>query len=96
MRRLQAFLNWCFSRKLIPKPDYGDALNQMSAKEKRLVKRGRGVRSLDQKQVLAILDQCSAWYKPFVMLAINSGMGKKDVGIGADGTRRKRNSDLCT
>ena len=81
VRRLQAFLNWCHSRKLIPAPDYGDALQQMSAKEKRVVKRARGVRRLEPAQIQAIINKCSTWYKPLVMLAINSGMGNKDAGM---------------
>jgi integrase len=81
VRRIQAFLNWCHARKLIPAPDYGDAMDQMNAKEKRLSKRQRGNRTIPTEQILATLDQCSVWLKPLVMLAINSGMGNKDVGM---------------
>ncbi len=89
IRRIKAFLNWCAAdgRELIPRPKYGESMKQMSAAENRQVKQSRQSKKSSRRKVLVtpeemrtIVDACSVWFRPIVLLGINAGMSNSDAG----------------
>ncbi|GAB5405478.1 MAG: hypothetical protein Aurels2KO_37090 [Aureliella sp.] len=80
IRRIKAFLNWCIDRELVRPLRFGDAFAVTSAKEKRQMRAAAGRRDMPADHIRAVLDKCSIWLKPLVLLGINGGIGNKDLG----------------
>ncbi len=79
IRRIRAFLSWCAKSELIPAPRYGASFSTLTAKETRIIRAKAGRRDFSSEQLRAILGQCSAWFKPLVLLGINGGIGNLDI-----------------
>ncbi len=79
IRRAKAFLNWCADSELIPPPRYGRNFQPLSQREQRIIRSKTGRRDLAADDLRKILEHCSVWYKPIVMLGINGAIGNLDI-----------------
>lgn len=79
IRRIKAFLNWCYKNNYLPEIKHGGELSQPKARIVRLEKQKSTSGPLAAKDIKAIIAQCNKHFLPVVMLGINGGMGAADI-----------------
>lgn len=78
VRRIRRFLGWCHNRELIAAPRFGEgfsATTRVARTKESLRKR----KDLTSEQILSVIAKCSDRFLPIVLIAINAGIGNKDI-----------------
>ncbi len=79
IRRIRAFLCWCADSEFIPPPRFGRSFTPLNAKEARRLRAKKGRKDLEVDQLRKILDHCSPYFMPIVLLGINAAIGNRDA-----------------
>lgn len=79
IRVIKAFLNWAADCELINPPRFGKEFSQTSRKTLRKLRSETGRRDIPADSLRTIIGKASPHFKPIVLLAINGGIGAKDI-----------------
>jgi len=79
VRRIKVFLNWCAAAEHIPAPRYGGMFSPETemAHTKQSVRKVR--KDISASDLWKVIQAARVPFKPIVLLAINSGLGNRDI-----------------